>query len=101
MTTADILRNAAARVLLGWTRNTYARDAQGHEVGSGSDAAAQWCAVGAVMCEAGPRASAVLALMGGAGKVIEQNDHVWTSAQEAAAAMLAAADAADRAAPTR
>lgn len=96
MTAAELLRRAAGRVQCGWTRRTFARDVNGHDVEYGSAEACQWCAVGAVMREAGARATEVLQLMGGSFRVIQLNDHVWGSAADAAREMMAAADAADR-----
>lgn len=92
LTAADLLRLAAARVLRGWTRDAYARDADGRVVGAAEPAAVCWCAIGAIMADAGPRTTEVLRLMGGSNWLVQHNDHVWASGDQAAAAMLAVAD---------
>ena len=89
----EILRRAASRVRRGWTTGVYARDVNGEPCAEGARAAVCWCAVGAIMAEAmmeGHSVTDVLALMGGAGRVIQLNDSEWSSGQDAADAMMRA-----------
>lgn len=52
MSPTEVLRLAADRVQFqGWTQGTYAIDAEGHNVGSSSPKAVQWCAKGALKAE--------------------------------------------------